>query len=115
MKNRIRTKSKYWWLFLLAGVIAINYLASLVHYRLDLTSENRYTLTTTTKNLLRTVEHPVTIDVFLAGDLPADFRNLRNNADELLQEFREYSKSVNFRFNRPGEGLDASAKEQVLQ
>ena len=38
-------KTKYWWVYLLAAVIAINYIASLVHYRIDLTSEKRYTLT----------------------------------------------------------------------
>ena len=80
-------KTKYWWVYLLAAVIAINYIASLVHYRIDLTSEKRYTLTRPTKNLLRNINDQVVIDVYLAGDLPADFRNLRNNAEELLQEF----------------------------
>ncbi|HUQ65872.1 MAG TPA: gliding motility-associated ABC transporter substrate-binding protein GldG [Flavitalea sp.] len=108
-------KTKFWWVFLLAGVITINYVASLIHYRIDLTAEKRYTLSTPTKNLLHNINDQVMIDVFLAGDLPADFRNLRNNTEELLQEFKEYSKSVTYRFHRPGEGLDEAQRQAVLQ
>ena len=107
-------KTKYWWAYLLVGVIAINYLASIVHYRIDLTSEKRYTLSPPTKRLLSDLNDQVIIDVFLAGELPADFRNLRNNAEELLQEFKESSNAISFRFHRPGEGMDAAAKEQYL-
>lgn len=106
--------TKYWWVYLLTGVIAINYIASLFHYRIDLTSEKRYTLSTPTKNLLRSINDQVVIDVYLAGELPADFRNLRNNAEELLQEFKEYNKSVTFRFNRPGTDLDEEARQGFL-
>ena len=107
-------KTKYWWAYLLVGVIAINYLASIFHYRIDLTSEKRYTLSPPTKRLLSELNDQVTIDVFLAGELPADFRNLRNNAEELLQEFKENSNAISFRFHRPGEGMDAAAKEEYL-
>lgn len=106
--------TKYWWVYLLTGIIAINYIASLLHYRIDLTSEKRYTLSSPTKNLLRSINDQVVIDVYLAGDLPADFRNLRNNAEELLQEFKEYNKSVTYRFNRPGKDLDEEARQGFL-
>jgi ABC-2 type transport system permease protein len=108
-------KTKYWWVYLLAAVIAINYIASLIHYRIDLTSEKRYTLTRPTKNLLRNINDQVLIDVYLAGDLPADFRNLRNNAEELLQEFRELSNSITYHFSRPGEGLDEASRQGVYR
>jgi gliding-associated putative ABC transporter substrate-binding component GldG len=107
-------KTKYWWVWLLAGVVVINYVASLIHYRIDLTSEKRYTLSSPTKKLLRDLKDQVEIDVFLAGDLPADFKNLRNNAEELLQEFKEHSNSISYRFHRPGEGLESAEKESYL-
>lgn len=99
---------------MIAGVVAINYVASLVHFRFDLTAEKRYTLSSPTKRLLRNLNDQVVIDVFLAGDLPADFRNLRNNAEELLQEFRENSKAVTYRFHRPGQGMAAGERENYL-
>lgn len=108
-------KTKYWWCYLLVVLLVVNYLASLVHYRIDLTAEKRYTLSQPTKKLLGQLNDRVIIDIFLAGDLPADFRNLRNNAEELLQEFRESgNNAISYRFNRPGEGLDDTAKQNLL-
>jgi ABC-2 type transport system permease protein len=46
------SNSKYWWLYWLVVLVAVNYLASLFHYRIDFTQENRYTLSKATKNLL---------------------------------------------------------------
>ncbi|MBA4166430.1 MAG: gliding motility-associated ABC transporter substrate-binding protein GldG [Chitinophagaceae bacterium] len=107
---------KYWWLFVVVAVLAVNWLASIVHYRLDLTSERRYTLSSPTKKLLSSLNDKVNIEVFLSGDMPADFRNLRNGTEELLQEFKENSNNnVVVRFKKPGEGLDDAAKQHVLQ
>jgi ABC-2 type transport system permease protein len=108
-------KSKYWWIGLLLIIIAINVLASFIHYRIDLTSEKRYTLSNPTKRLLNNLNDRVGIDVFLAGDMPADFRNLRNNAEELLQEFKEYgNNNIQVRFIKPGAGLSDTAKQSYL-
>lgn len=108
-------KNKYWWIGLLLIIVAINYLASFIHFRVDLTAEKRYTLSAPTKNLLNNLGDRIGIDVFLAGDMPADFRNLSNNAEELLQEFKEYGKNnIQYRFIKPGVGLKDTARENFL-
>ncbi|HYJ38418.1 MAG TPA: Gldg family protein, partial [Chitinophagaceae bacterium] len=112
MKNIL---SKYWMVMVLILLLAINYLASLVHFRIDLTKEKRYTLSAPTKKLLRSLKEPVSITVYLAGDLPAGFRKLSNSAEELLDEFREISGNrIFFKFEKPGEGLDDSAKARLI-
>ena len=63
--------SKYWWVLLLLVLVAVNYLGTIVHGRLDLTKEKRYTLSTATKKLLGGLEEPVQVDVFLEGEFPA--------------------------------------------
>lgn len=99
----------------MGALIAVNYIASLVHIRADLTAEKRYTLSPATKRLLNDLNDRVTIEIFLAGDLPADFRNLRNNAEELLQEFQENANNaISYRFRRPGEGLNDTARQNLL-
>lgn len=95
--------SKYWWLYGLILLVGINYLASQVHVRLDLTQEKRYTLSAPTKRLLKDLSDQVTVTVFLEGDMPAGFRRLSNSTRELLQEFKEAGKAnILFRFQRPG-------------
>jgi len=113
MKNIL--SSKYWWVILLVLLVAVNYLASLMHFRIDLTEEKRYTLSAPTKKLLKNLKDPVSIHVFLAGDLPAGFRKLSKSTQELLDEFKEISGNrIQFKFEKPGEGLNDTAKEKVI-
>ncbi len=98
----IQRKRYLWWLLLIAGLVAINFLASLVHTRYDLTEDKRYTLTPTTRALLRDLTVPISIDVFLKGDMQADFRRLGNSAQEFVSSLREASPSkVRYRFINP--------------
>jgi ABC-2 type transport system permease protein len=95
--------SKYWWLSLLIVLVGVNYLATLVHFRLDLTQEKRYTLSAPTRKLLRELKEPVTVTVLLEGDnMPAGFRRLSNSTRELLQEFKETGKdNIIYKFQKP--------------
>ena len=102
--------SKYWWIYLLILLIGINYFSSLVHFRLDLTQEKRYTLSAPTKKILNNLDDQVSITVFLDGEMPAGFKKLRQTTAEMLQEFREIAKAnLQFRFVRPGDASDSSS------
>lgn len=103
--------SNLWWLFLLIIVIAINFLASNFHSRLDLTKEKRYTLSKATKKLLSELDEPVMIDVFLKGDFHAGFRKLSLSTSELLKEFKENAtRNVIYNFHEPDELITADRK-----
>jgi len=104
--------SKYWWLYSLLGLVVLNYLASVYHYRLDLTQEKRFTLSKPTVKLLRSLNDRVSITVFLEGNMPAGFRKLSASTKELLQDFKEYSKSnITYKFMKAGEGMNDSVRE----
>ena len=93
----------------------VNYLASTFHFRIDLTQEKRYTLSNPTKRLLQHIEEPLTVTVFLSGDLPAGFKKLSKSTEELLDEFRQTSGNrIQYKFEKPGEGLDDSAKKRMI-
>jgi ABC-2 type transport system permease protein len=106
--------SKFWWVFLLVVLIGINYLASVVHTRADLTQEKRYTLSPATKKLLKGLHDQVDITVLLEGDMPAGFKKLSNSTREMLLEFKELAgNNIQFKFRKPGEGLDDSARQNM--
>lgn len=95
-------QSKYWWLACIVLLVAINYLASFVPLRLDLTQEKRYTLSPATKKLIRSLGDRVTITVFLDGEMQAGFKKLANSTREMLKEFRELNTSnIQFSFTKP--------------
>ena len=103
--------SKFWWLFLLMLVVVVNFLASGFHSRLDLTKEKRYTLSKATKQLLKNLNEPVMIDVFLKGDFPSGFKKLSLSASELLKEFKENGRrNIIYNFHEPDEIIAGDRK-----
>ena len=83
--------SNFWLLFLILILVAANLLASIFHTRLDLTREKRYSLSASSKNLLRNLDQEVSIDVFFKGNYPAGFKKVVTSVQEFLQEVREYA------------------------
>ncbi|NSL88942.1 gliding motility-associated ABC transporter substrate-binding protein GldG [Chitinophaga solisilvae] len=109
----VATRKKYIQsaLLVILALVGVNIAAAYLHGRWDLTAEKRYTLTGNTRQLLRHLDSPVDIEVFLKGDYPASFRQLAQSTRELLEEFREYGKqNIRFTFVNPGQGLSDSAR-----
>ncbi len=96
---------------ILVVLIAVNVAASYIHKRWDLTAEKRYTLAPSTRNLLRNLDAPVHIEVYLKGNYPAGFRQLADATRELLEEFQQYGgNNVRFSFVNPGTDLPDSLR-----
>ena len=72
-------------------VAVLSVLSGMKFFRLDLTSENRYTLAPSTRQLMHGLDDVVFVRVYLAGELPAEFVNFRKSIRELLNEFRAYA------------------------
>ena len=95
------------------GLILINVLASKFHSRFDLTQDHRYTLSPAAKNIIKKIESPVVIDVFLKGTFPPEFRRLQSETRQFLEEMAAYNSNIKFNFIDPlAEGDDANAVAQ---
>ena len=104
----------------LLGVLMIIALAGFISstwfFRLDLTSEKKYTLSNATKNILNELPEDVYIRVYLDGDLPIGFRKLQTSTRELLEEFRVYSgRKLKFEFINPSEEEDGEARTMIQE
>lgn len=108
-------QSKLWWLLLLMLVIGVNLLATVFHFRFDLTKEKRYTLSNATRQLLRNLDDEVSVEVFLEGDFPAGFKKLAMGIQEFLQECKEYGKgNLNIIYTDPLKNLNDSTAERFM-
>ena len=115
MKRKIAEKKYLGWIGVLLAMVAINVLASFVHFRYDLTAEKRYSLSTPTKTLLKNLDQPLEVEVFLKGDFPAGFRKLANSIEEFLLECKEYSNGkLHYKFTDPLQGLDETQAKAVI-
>ncbi len=82
-------------------IIGINFLSNFFFKRFDLTQDKRYTLSETTLNIIKTVDSPLYIDVYLEGNFPPEFKRLQNETKQLLEEFSAYNSNIVFQFKNP--------------
>ncbi|MFA5541322.1 MAG: Gldg family protein, partial [Bacteroidales bacterium] len=79
-------------------ILFFNIVGYYIFARLDLTSEKRYTLSKSTKKMLKTVDDVVFIRCYLEGEIPADYKRLRNETKEMINQFRSYNPNIEFEF-----------------
>lgn len=92
-------------------VVLINILSSFVFYRLDLTKDKRHSLSESTIEMLKSLEDRVYFRVYLKGkDQPADYQLFAKQVEQMLQNFRSYSKNVYYEFIDP---IDGKTNEEV--
>ncbi|MDQ6473058.1 gliding motility-associated ABC transporter substrate-binding protein GldG [Flavobacterium sp. LHD-80] len=89
-------------------LIVLNVLGSLFFHRFDLTKDKRYTLSETSLQIIKQVKNPLSIKIYMQGDLPADFRRLQQETKQLLEEFQAYNGNIVFEFVNPMENEDES-------
>ena len=118
MKSVIRNifKSKGWLPLAILLLVVINWLAATWHTSIDFTNEKRFTLSNSTRTVLKNLDSTVDITVLLSGDIKSEFKKLSNSTRELLENFKNYGgKNIQYKFEIPGEGLDDSAKSKVFE
>ncbi len=98
--------SKLWLLITIIFLVAVNWLASLYHTRIDFTNEKRFTLSKPTKKILKNLDEAVMVDVFLKGEFPSGFKKLANSTTEILSEFKEIAGSkLQYNFISPDDEM----------
>lgn len=131
MATRIVLQSRKWhgwrnkkdlrrghWIELAAGVLIVVFVNVIGYYvfgRLDLTSERRYTLSKSTKSMLKKIDEPLLYRVYLEGDLPSDFKRLQNETKEMLNQFRAYNKNIQYEFVNPNSFEDPKERQVFYQ
>lgn len=108
--KRISTQAYYGIItaIVLAVIILINIIFSFVDFRVDLTKDQRYSLTPTTINFLEsdsTLTDKILFKIYLDGDFPAEIRRLQTALQDKLDEFRYYAgKKIEYEFIDPSLG-----------
>ncbi len=87
-------------------VIFVNVIGQYLFGRIDLTSERRYTLSKSTRQMLKDIDEPVLFRVYLEGDFPSDFKRLQNETKEMLNQFRAYNSNIEYEFVDPNNFTD---------
>ena len=82
MKSR-RVRDLVSFLVITAILIVLNVIVSLKFFRIDLTTENRYSLSDATIELLESFNDVLYVKIYLEGEFPADFQRLQRETRHL--------------------------------
>lgn len=96
-------------------VISVNIIDHYLFARMDLTSEKRYTLSESTKELLKGVDEPLLYRVYLEGEMPADFKRLQNETKEMLNQLRAYNRNISYELVNPNDFSDSEERRVFYQ
>jgi len=88
-------------LFVIASILIVNIVSNLFDYKIDMTEDKRFTLSDASIQVVKKVEKPMQIIVFLKGDFPSYFKRLANETESLLKDFRQQNKQIDFVFINP--------------
>ncbi|MFC3416056.1 gliding motility-associated ABC transporter substrate-binding protein GldG [Algoriphagus hitonicola] len=88
---------------LLGGLILLFLMGQLVHFRIDLTEEKRYSIHPATEEILSGIESPIHVEILLVGDdLPGGMRRLQRSIEETVRTFNAYSpEKITFSYFDP--------------
>ena len=107
-------------LFVLIGamviILFINIIGQGWFFRLDLTADNRYTLSRPTRKILKNLDDIVYIRVYLEGDLNIPFKKFQNNIHDMLDEFKIYGRSkFQYEFVNPFEDVPSGMQNKIIE
>lgn len=87
-------------------LIIVNIFSYHFYKRFDFTSDGRFTISSISENLIDSIKSPLSITVFLKGDLNGEFKRLQRETRFILEEFNAKNPQIRFEFINPVAGKD---------
>ncbi|MFO7668488.1 MAG: gliding motility-associated ABC transporter substrate-binding protein GldG [Bacteroidales bacterium] len=76
---------------ILMVVVLVSLGSGMKFFRIDLTSEKKYTLSHNTRKVMENLDGVVFIRIYLEGEMPSEFVNFRNHIQDLMDDFRAWA------------------------
>jgi len=100
-------------LILIVAFIVIVFISEKYFYRLDLSQGGQYSLSDASKELLSSLDSPITVTAYFTDDLPPNLAKVKHNFEDLLVEYNSLSDGrVVFKFLNPNE--DDNIESQAI-
>ena len=107
------TKGLYNWTvlgMLVAVLVLLNFIGSMLYFKLDMTKDQRYSLAQSTVNFLsdkKNLENRISIQIYLDGNMPSELKNFQNALKDKLKDFKRIAGNrVEFLFTDPNVGTE---------
>jgi len=108
-KNKIFTQV----IILIGIVVVLNLILNQVYLRLDFTADQRYTLSSATKDILEDLDDVITVTAYFSEDLPPQLLSNKQDFQDMLVEYEQRSGGdIVYEFVNPNENEEAEAEAQ---
>ena len=97
-------------LYLFITLIVLNIVNQGFYNRIDLTTDNRYTLAKVTKDIIANIDKQLIVKVYLEGDFPSEFKRLQIETRQFLEELSTRNSFITIQFIRPD-----NQREQLIK
>lgn len=116
-KARIPSHSIRKWSAVLVVSLAVLYLASeSLRFRIDLTADRRYSLTRVAREIVSDIREPVTVELFLTGELQPGFRKLRQAVVDKVKDLNMYAaRPVRLIITDPYEAVPPASRNAFFE
>ena len=106
--EQLSGKFKYSWVLLV--MLLLNVLSHLYPLQIDLTKDQRYTMSSQSNLLIQDIKQPVKIHFYLGGELPAHYKKLELATIQLLDQLQQINPTwISWEQTVPGEQFKDSA------
>jgi len=85
----------------LVVLILLNWASYHIYERFDFTSDQRFTLSETSREFIDSIDKPMLITVFLKGEMSSEFKRLQRETQYLLEELNIKNRLIRFEFVNP--------------
>ena len=82
-------------------LILINLISTLLYFRIDLTEDKKYSISSTSKNIIDEIDDVMYIKIYLEGDFPSGFKRLQNSTIDLLNQLKKHNELIKYELINP--------------
>jgi ABC-2 type transport system permease protein len=98
--------------FIVGAIVVVNLLGTRVFGRLDLTENEIYTLSDSSKDLVRKLPDYMTVKAFISKDLPPELKSVSQYVRDLVDEYQT-SSNGKFRWDAIDPGTDKKLEDEA--
>jgi ABC-2 type transport system permease protein len=100
----------------LAFIAVLNLIGQNFFVRVDLTSEQRFSLSKPSRLLATGLKDVVYFKIYLDGEFPAGFKRLQKATKEILEEYKAYAGSkIEYEFVDPFKNISGKDQQQIIE
>jgi len=102
-------------LLVITGIVLFNIIAALFFFRLDFTSDQRYTLSKATHQVLQQIgDSTIRVTAYFSKDLPPQLLSARQDFEDLIREYQARAKGkLVYEFINPNESEEKERQAQM--